>query len=176
MENDCEKEVDSMEKEAKYTIIQMEDDIDGDQSFLDDTKKEVSRLYQDFRDWLSENVDSEEISARLKKLKEDTADVLEKGKTKTEAFVKREDVQNAKGKVVSAGEKVMDGVSDGLHTIMENEHVSKAMDSISDTITSVKNDERVKRNVNKLKKGTLKAATHAFNGLKKVLDTDDSDE
>ena len=112
----------------------------------------------------------------MKKLKEDTADVLEKGKTKTEAFVKREDVQNAKEKVVSAGEKVMDGVSDGLHTIMENEHVSKAMDSISDTITSVKNDERVKRNVNKLKKGTLKAATHAFNGLKKVLDTDDSDE
>ena len=72
--------------------------------------------------------------------------MLEKGKTKTEAFVKREDVQNAKEKVVSAGEKVMDGVSDGLHTIMENEHVSKAMDSISDTITSVKNDERVKRN------------------------------
>ena len=67
MENDCEKEVDSMEKEAKYTIIQMEDDVDGDQSFLDDTKKEVSRLYQDFRDWLSENVDSEEC--KVEKIK-----------------------------------------------------------------------------------------------------------
>ena len=64
MENDCEKEVDSMEKEAKFTIIQMEDEVDGDKSFLDDTKKEVNRLYQDFREWLSENVDSDEINAR----------------------------------------------------------------------------------------------------------------
>ena len=64
MENDCEKEVKKKEKEAKFTIIQMEDEVDGDKSFLDDTKKEVNRLYQDFREWLSENVDSDEINAR----------------------------------------------------------------------------------------------------------------
>lgn len=175
MEENCEKEVESMENEAKYTIIQMEDDIEGDNRIPDDTKREIARLYQEFRVWLSENIDSEEISARMAKLKEDTAVLLAKGKRKTLEFAEREDVQKTKEKVISAGEKVMDGVSDGINTIMENEHVTKAMDSISDTITNVKNDERVQKNVKKLKKGTLKVAQHAFDGLKKVLDTDNKD-
>ena len=175
MEENCEKEVETMENEAKYTIIQMEDDIEGDDRILDDTKREIARLYQEFRVWLSENVDSEEISARMAKLKEDTAVLLAKGKRKTLEFAEREDVQKTKEKVISAGEKVMDGVSDGINTIMENEHVTKAMDSISDTITNVKNDERVQKNVKKFKKGTLKVAQHAFDGLKKVLDTDNKD-
>lgn len=176
MENNCEKEVESMENEAKYTIIQMEEDVEGEQGILDETRKEVTGLYQEFREWLSENVDSEDIAARMEKLKEDTAVLLVKGKKKTVDFANRDDVQNAKDKVVAAGEKVIDGVSDGINTIMENEHVSKAMDTISDTITSVKHDERVQKNVKKLKKGTLKVAQHAFDGLKKVLDTDNKDD
>lgn len=175
MEENCEKEVETMENEAKYTIIQMEDDVDGDESILEETKREITRLYQEFREWLSENVDSEEIGAKMEKLKEDTALLLAKSKQKTIAFANREDVQKTKEKMISAGEKVMDGVSDGINTIMENEHVTKAMDSISDTITNVKNDERVQKNVKKFKKGTLKVAQHAFDGLKKVLDTDDKD-
>lgn len=175
MEVNCEKEVESMENEAKYTIIQMEDEVEGDESILDETRKEITRLYQEFRDWLSENVDSEEISARMEKLKDDTAVLLAKGKAKTLEFAGREDVQKTKDRVVAAGEKVMDGVSDGINTIMENEHVMKAMDSISDTITNVRKDERVQKNVKKFKRGTLKVAQHAFDGLKKVLDTDDKD-
>ena len=171
MEDNHQKQAEEMEQEAKYKIIQMEDETD-EKGLLDDTKEEISKLYRDFRTWLSENIDSEDLNARYEKLKMDTADLINKGKAKTAAFVQRDDVQKAKDMVVGAGEKVVDGINDGVHVVMGNEHVSKAVDTIVDTIESVKQDERVKEGVKKFKKGTLKIAESAFNGLKKVLDTD----
>lgn len=175
MEEHCEKEVDAMEKEAKYTIIQMEEETDS-KHLLDDTKKEINRLYGEFREWMSENVDSEEVAARLKKLKQDSNALIEKGKEKTIAFYQREDVTKVKEKALIAGEKVMDTVNEGIQSVMQKEAVVHAMDSFSDKVQQVTCDERVKTNVKKLKKGTLKFAEKAFDGLKKVLDTDDSDD
>ena len=50
------------------------------------------------------------------------------------------------------------------------------MDTITDTVSAIREDERVKKNVKKLKKGTLKAAEKAFEGLQRVLDTKDEDD
>ena len=176
MEQENDKQIEALEQDTKYKIIQMEDDV-YDKGVLDDTKEEISKLFREFRIWLSDHIDSDEISLRFDKLKKDTTALLEAGKIKCVEFTQREDVQRAKESVVNAGEKVMGSVNEGVHTIMENEYVEKVIDTVNDAITSVANDERIRQGVKKFKKGTLKVAESAVQGLKKVLDTDeDHDE
>ena len=160
--------VDELEKEAKYTIIKIEEEI-HDQSSFERMKEELEQKFNEFREWLNDNVDQEEIARRFEKLKEDCACVLAQAKVKAKEFNEREDVINGKEKLNEVGDKVMDVVNEA----MQNEHVSKTIDTIQHTFTQIKEDERVKTNVIKLKKGTLNLAEKAFNGLKKVLDTDE---
>ena len=57
----------------------------------------------------------------------------------------------------------------------QNEYVRRSVHAVADTVDTIRNDEQVKKGVRKLKKGTLKAAEAAFQGLKRVLDTDEDD-
>ena len=63
----------------------------------------------------------------------------------------------------------------GIQEISKNDVVKNCTDTLTDTLHSIKEDEQVKSGVRKLKKGTLKVAESAFNGLKRVLDTETDD-
>lgn len=175
---DCQKEAENLEKEAKYTIITMDEDSSEceDKKLLDDAKKEITRLYNEFRNWLAENVNSDESGERMERLKQETHNLILRTKISLQNIHAREDVKAGKEKVVEAGTFVKDKVSDGIHEVVRNEYVSKVVDGVNETIDSVVYDERVQRSVKKLKKGTLKVAESAFNELKRVLDTDDQDK
>lgn len=172
-----EQEVEDLEKEAKFTIISMDDEEDGEKKkILDDAKEEITRLYQEFREWLNDNVDSKEVNERFERLKQETANLLNRTKQSIQSFQEREDVNAGKQKAKELGSKVYDSINDGINDVMNNEHVVKVVDSVSETIDNVRNDERVKEGVKKFKKGTLKIAESAFKGLKRVLDTEDDQE
>lgn len=172
------QQADDMEKAARYTIIQMEDEEDEAKtsSIFEDAKNELTRIYGEFHAWIKDNVNSEETAQRLEKLKADSARLIETTKQKVAEFNEREDVKNGKEKLNEVGGKVADAVSEGVNEIMNHAYVAKTVDTISDTVSAIREDERVKRNVKKLKKGTLKAAEKAFEGLQRVLDTKDEDD
>ena len=175
-QNEREQEVESLEKEAKFTIISMNDEDDADEGkkkILEEAKEEVARLYQEFRDWLDDNVNSDEVNERLERLKQETSNLMNRTKQSIQSFQEREDVHAGKQKAKELGSKVYESINDGINDVMNNEHVVKVVDSVSDTIDNVRNDERVKQGVKKFKKETLKIAESAFNGLKRVLDTED---
>ncbi|MEG0328927.1 MAG: hypothetical protein RR537_01310 [Longicatena sp.] len=176
--DNCENEVENLEKEAKFTIISLDEDENdkNEKKILDDAKYEITKLYEEFRQWLKDNIDSDETSERIDRLKQETQNLLAKTKTNLKAFNERESTIAHKEKVVDASSKLVDKVNDGVQEVLSNEYVGKAIESVSDTFVSVKNDERVKDSVKKLKKGTLKIAESAFNSLKKALDTDDQDD
>lgn len=96
---------------------------------------------------------------------------METTKQKVAAFNQREDVKNGKEKLNEMTGKVTNAFSDGVDELMKKDYVVKTMDTITDTVSAIREDERVKKNVKKLKKGTLKAAEKAFEGLQRVLDT-----
>lgn len=176
MHDDYEKAAQDVKQEAKYTIISMDDGEDEEaKSILEEAKAEITRLYQEFSSWLKEHADSEETSKRLDTLKQDIQHILDTTKARLYAFQQREDVQTGKKKALAAAEKMGDVLYDGMQEVKRNEYVSKAVQTLNDTVERVKEDERVKENVKKIKKGTLKVAERAFNGLKRVLDTDDDD-
>lgn len=175
-QNEFQKDFEKLEKETKYTIIKMEEQEDSESKrILDDALDELARLNEEFRSWLVNNVNAKEASERLTKLKHDSARLLEHTREKISEFQSREDVQNGKEKVIGATSKIVNYVQDGVEDVLANEHVANACHTVYSTIDSVKNDDRVKKNVKKFKKGTLKIAESAFNGLKRVLDTDDDD-
>lgn len=177
-ENDCQKEVEKLEKEARFKIITMDDDVDDgrEKKILDDAKEEITKLYEEFREWLADNLNSEETGERFERLKQETQNLLARTKASIQKFKEREDVQAGKEKAIEVGTMVKDKVSDGFQEVMRNDYVSMVVESVGDTIDTIVHDEHVQHNVKKLKKGTLKVAESAFNGLKRVLDTDEDQD
>ena len=76
---------------------------------------------------------------------------------------------------VAAADKLAGYVQEGIQEVRQNEYVRRSVHAVADTVDTIRNDEQVKKGVRKLKKGTLKAAEAAFQGLKRVLDTDEDD-
>lgn len=172
--NEYAKQAENLEKEAKFTIISMDDDDTSDKKkILDDAKEEINRLYREFREWLAGSINSEEVSEKLERLKQETTNLINRTKESVQAFQEREDVLAGKEKAKEFGNKLVDTLQDGIHEVMKNDTVSKVVESVNDTIDNVRHDERVVDGVKKMKQGTLKIAESAFNGLKRVLNTED---
>ncbi len=169
-------EVDELEKEAKFTIIRLEDESEQKSSTVENSIRELRRLCNDCRKWIHENANSEETAIKLEKLKMDTKRILSTTKDKLDEFNSREDVITGKEKLVETKEKVCHVVNNGLDELLKNEYVSKTMDTISDSVETIRKDERVQANVKKLKKGTLKLAEKAFDKLQRALDTEDKED
>ncbi|MFR4219126.1 MAG: hypothetical protein ACLT16_15995 [[Clostridium] innocuum] len=178
MDNEREKEVEDLEQKAKFTIITMECDDDDEngrsKKILDDAAIQLQRLFQEMRDWLREHADSMEVNERMERLKQETQK-LRQQQDRLQRFSQREGVQAGSKKAAAAADKLAGYVQEGIQEVRQNEYVRRSVHAVADTVDTIRNDEQVKKGVRKLKKGTLKAAEAAFQGLKRVLDTDEDD-
>lgn len=178
MQNSNLDDVSSMEQEAKYTIITLEDEETDSQAkqIFTDVQNKLNTLYSEFRIWLKENQESEKVAERKAWLKAESDKLLASAKVQTQKLKENENLQDAirkGGKLANdTGSWIVDTLQDGVHEVMKNETVQKITTNVDDVIHQVKHDERVKQGVTSFKKGTLKLAESAFKGLKKVLDTE----
>lgn len=174
--NVYENEAEHAKKEQKFTIISIDNDPDSEtDKVLSDAQHEAAHKLAEARIWLNENMNAEERKARIEALKAELSELMAKTRRKLDEFNERDDVKQGKVKAAAAADKLAGYISDGLEEVRQNAYVSNVISTVSDTIGTVMNDDRVRRNVKKVKKGTLKVAEHAFNGLKRVLDTDDDE-
>lgn len=178
MQNSNLDDVSSMEQEAKYTIITLEDEETDSQAkqIFTDVQDKLNTLYSEFRIWLKENQESEKVAERKAWLTAESDKLLASAKVQTQKLKENENLQDAirkGGKLANdTGSWIVDTLQDGVHEVMKNETVQKITTNVDDVIHQVKHDERVKQGVTSFKKGTLKLAESAFKGLKKVLDTE----
>lgn len=175
-QNERDREVEDLEQEARFKIISMDIDDDDEsekKKILEEAREEITRLYREFREWLNDNISSDEVNERLERLKAETGNLIARTKERMQAFGEDERVVNGRQKAKAFSRRCTDTVNDGFHDVMNNEHVANIVDTIADTVENVRSDERVQNGVRRFKKGTLKIAESAFNGLKRVLDTDD---
>lgn len=162
-----------LENEAKYTIIRMEDDNDvHKKQILEDAKSELTKLFEEFRLWVDQNVHTEQMDERFAKLKKDSVILLDKTKRRLQDLYMRDDVQDGKEKFKQAGKKVKACVDDGVQDILENEYIEKAVQTLQNTYDGIRNDEHVKSGIKMFKRGTLQAAQCAFDGIKRILDSE----
>lgn len=169
--------IESLEKEVKYHIIEMEENGDERISgILEDTKSSLLTLFQESKEKMKESMSSQETKEHLHKLKEESLKILELAKQKIEEFNSSDEVVEGKKKLNKAAVAATHYISNGIDEIMKNDTVNRTVDTIADKVDDFCKDERVVKQVNKIKKGTLKLAENAFEGLKRVLDTDDKKE
>lgn len=178
MHDEPEKTADKLEKETKFTIIRMEDDEDDvhKANILRDAENEVTKLFTDFRLWLKRNVRTDEVDRRLEKLKYDCAELLHKTKQNLHHVYQNEHVQDGKERLVHTGKKVKACMDEGVQDVLENPYVHQTMQTLRKAVDDIREDEHVRRGVKTFKKGTLQAAQCVFDGLKRVLDTNEDDE
>lgn len=169
-------DITSMEEQARFQIITVEDEDNGSSQgakILSDCKEAISALYASFREWLKDANDNEEIKAKKAKLKQDSDKIIALAKEQLHKLQENEDLRKAVNKGVQAatdaGIWVKQTVSEGVNEFRKTENGQK----VETFVNSVKNDARVKQGVSTLKKGTLKAAESALEGLRKVLDEKD---
>lgn len=169
------EDVNDMEDAAKYTIITLEDEEEGTFSsqnaqILTDCKEAVTKLYMEFREWLRENQESAEVQARKEKLKQESDRLIQRAKEQMQKLQENENLCYAVNKGIQAaadtGSWVMHTLGDGVRVIRNSESGQK----VQMAVHNVANDDRVKKGVASFKKGTLRVAESAFEGLKKVLD------
>lgn len=163
--------VDEMEQEAKFKIITLKDDEDSSsKQYIEDIQRKITILYAEFRNWVKENQESATYLDRKAKLKEESDKLILLAKIQMQKVKENDRFQDSleKGKefVVDASDWLVDGV----RVVMQQESVRKISSNVEDVVIQVKDNERVKEGVKSFKKGTLKFAESAFNGLKKVLD------
>ena len=172
MEDKNMKEAETMEEEAKYHIIHVDDEYDNEEKrkILDEFTEEVTTLFADFKEWLKDNSDPDKVAAYKEKVKLETALLIQKVKIAVADVNENDKVKSGKESVKAASKHIGDKISSGVQDVMQNENVQKVMNDVSTKVHQVKEDERVKETVKKVKRGTLHLASSAFDGLKKVLE------
>lgn len=176
MDNKQLKEVEEMEEKAKFTIITLDcDEEETSKKILDDAKERLQNLYEELYAWLKNHTDSEETKEKIEFVKDETAKLLSSTQKKLKEINEHEIVIEGKEKVKQSMQSLGSYVQAGIQEISKNDVVKNCTDTLTDTLNSIKEDEQVKSGVRKLKKGTLKVAESAFNGLKRVLDTETDD-
>ena len=89
--------IENLEKEVKYHIIELEENVDEHISpIIEDTKNSLHTLFQESREKMKETMTSQEMKERLYKLKEDSLKILEMAKQKIEEFNSNDEVIKGK--------------------------------------------------------------------------------
>ncbi|MEG1066472.1 MAG: hypothetical protein RR929_02880 [Erysipelotrichaceae bacterium] len=164
MNNDTNNQVDKLKEECKFEIIRVEEDLEEVKDISNEKLATIHEKLGKFRDWAINTSDDmfllcDKAITKIKKVRDD-----EEMKTKFE---------EGKDKIVKVGGEVIETIGEGIDNVMNNETVQNVVHTAGEKIEQVKNDERVIEGVKSFKRGTLKVATSAFNGLKRVLATDD---
>ena len=169
------KEIEKIQEELKYKIITLEDENDDSKvkKVIEDVIKEINKAFEKFKTWYDENKDSEKavemkekFLTEMNQLTSKATDLINDLKTNPQL---QEKLENGKDTVVDLTKKLYSGIENGVHTILENETVSKTIDTVSDKVVEVIKDEKVQKGIQATKKGILNAATSAYEGLKNVL-------
>ncbi|MEG0423280.1 MAG: hypothetical protein RSF69_04840 [Erysipelotrichaceae bacterium] len=176
MENkDHIQEVEEMKTQAKFEFIDADEEKDSEKKkLLEQFNNELTNLFDDFKEWVKYQNQPEKIEARKQKLKEESEKLVSRTKTLLDDVKNNETFNQTMSNVGNEAKKYYDalahGVSQGVEAIKDNEYVQKTVETISEGMHQFSEDERVKQTSSKLKKGTLNAATGAYNSLKKVLE------
>ncbi|MEG0313895.1 MAG: hypothetical protein RR646_01380 [Erysipelotrichaceae bacterium] len=164
MNQDVNNQGEKLKEDCKFEIIRVEDDVEEIKEISNETLATIHETLNQVKDWVV--VASDEAF----KLCDKTITAIKKVRNDEEMKTKFEE---GKDKIVKVGGEVIETIGEGIDNVMNNETVQNVVHTAGEKIEQVKNDERVIEGVKSFKRGTLKVATSAFNGLKKVLATED---
>ncbi len=177
-EVDTEETIDEMREESLMQLETMREDGNAENDeILNDSKKKLNDIFEDFKEWSKTNTDPDKLKEHYNKLKKDVENIFSTTKEKvievsnSENFIKALD--GGKEFIVGAGGLVADGLKAGADLLMSNKNIKKAVDRTSDYVSE---SEGLKKTVDAAEELTTKLNQTIFGGLRKMFKSDEENE
>lgn len=175
------KDVDQLEKETLNDLDTLrEANNEANDDVIDDTKKQLEKIFAELRTWIQENSDPEVVKARLQKAADDCTRILNQAKATVTEVAQSEQFKNTmeagKDFVVGTGTLIANGLKAGADQLMKNPAISKTVNQIDEKLDTIRDNENVKEAVNKTQEAVEKLNTAIFNGIRSFFEHPDRKE
>lgn len=172
------QDVDQLEKETLDDLDTLrEANNEANDDVIDETRKQLEKIFADLRTWIKENSDPQVVKAHLQKAADDCANVLNQAKAavievaESEQFKKT--MEAGKDFMVGTGTLIANGLKAGADQLMKNPNINKAVTQIDEKLDTIRDNENVKEAVNKTQEALEKMNTAIFNGIRSFFDHPD---
>ncbi len=159
--DDFNEKFNELEKETKFKIIQLEDEVKDDETrkkMLNDFKNNLVTMIEKARIKAAEAKDSEKVQKIYQQAKDTTSVAIDKAIETFNELKDNEKVQDVLKNINIGFNKVVD-------TISENETVKNVTETIGDKFEEIKSNEKVQEGFKTAKESTLKVAGKLQKGL-----------
>lgn len=176
-----ETSVDDLEAEALRELDEMREDSDDQQAEkeVENAKEKIKSVLEDFRSWINNNANADNVRARKDKVKEDIENIINTTKEKISEIGENEKVRST----LNAGKDFIDGavglVSDGIKAgsdiLMKNDNVRDLVDKGSEQIEKIRESDTFKKSVDVAEDAISKMNEFINTGINKIKNKDNGE-
>jgi hypothetical protein len=176
-----ETSVDELEAEALRELDEMREDSDDQQAEkeVENAKEKIKSVLEDFRSWINNNANADNVRARKDKVKEDIENIINTTKEKISEIGENEKVRST----LNAGKDFIDGavglVSDGIKAgsdiLMKNDNVRDLVDKGSEQIEKIRESDTFKKSVDVAEDAISKMNEFINTGINKIKNKDNGE-
>ena len=157
-----------------------ENSNEANRRLVQDARQKLGKMVAETSKWLKENTDRDKVTENIEKLRCDVMQLLNITKEKAIEISQNDEfrstLRNGKEFLLGSGRLIAGGMRAGADKLMENEKIASIVNRVSDKVEDIKEDERVQEGAQRLKDGTMNLADRAYDGLKHLLEKDDTDK
>lgn len=178
--SDAAKEaaIDEMEKASQKALDAMrEANNSQNEQVVNDAQKKLDDIFDEFRKWVHDSSQPDQVKASLKDLSDKVGQLLEKTRQKvievssSEQF--RSTMESGRDFLIGAGTMIADGLKYGYDKLREIPEVNKAASYVDAKVDELRHSEKLKEVVDRSQQGLNDLNNAIFNGLKSFFSTPD---
>lgn len=171
--------IDEMEKASQKALDAMrENGNDKNEEVVDDAKDQLEELFAQFKTWLEQNTQPEQLKKEAKEVSDKVSALLEKTRqsvievSNNEQFKKT--MESGREFLVGTGAMIADGLQFGYEKLKEIPQFKAATEFVDEHIEELRKSEKLKNIVDKSEEGFNHVSNAIFNGIKSFFKTDET--
>lgn len=171
--------IDEMEKASQKALDAMrENGNDKNEEVVDEAKDQLEELFAQFKTWLEQNTQPEQLKKEAKEVSDKVSALLEKTRqsvievSNNEQFKKT--MESGREFLVGTGAMIADGLQFGYEKLKEIPQFKAATEFVDEHIEELRKSEKLKNIVDKSEEGFNHVSNAIFSGIKSFFKTDET--
>ena len=171
--------IDEMEKASQKALDAMrENGNEKNEEVVDDAKDQLEELFAQFKTWLEQNTQPEQLKKEAKEVSDKVSALLEKTRqsvievSNNEQFKKT--MESGREFLVGTGAMIADGLQFGYEKLKEIPQFKAATEFVDEHIEELRKSEKLKNIVDKSEEGFNHVSNAIFSGIKSFFKTDET--
>lgn len=171
--------IDEMEKASQKALDAMrENGNDKNEEVVDEAKDQLEELFAQFKTWLEQNTQPEQLKKEAKEVSDKVSALLEKTRqsvievSNNEQFKKT--MESGREFLVGTGAMIADGLQFGYDKLKEIPQFKAATEFVDEHIEELRKSEKLKNIVDKSEEGFNHVSNAIFSGIKSFFKTDET--